>query len=453
MSVTKLIISDLHLADGHHVLDGFDIRQQLALEGLLNAAVPSGALGHAEDVELIINGDCFDFLVIPPHDTGGVMNPSLALEKLNRLIAAHQPFFAALHRFIHLPSRHITFLTGNHDIELCFAQVRAHIYEAIGIEQDSRAVHFCPTRFYRPLPDVYIEHGNHYDFWNRPISELWDAAGQPLTLDPEIINLPIGSRYVQHASLPISIHYPYFDHFEPSFNITRQMALLCLLDPAIVVQTAQHIMELLTQPREVLIHHAAGEKDMPARLFEQTMLEFAAFQQDMLALSPDWIEPADTEDNQSQTNAIKEFAALREALPLPLKEAIAAIFVPTTYQMGESVAAGMRSVLRNDPSLRYAIAGHTHMVRSDSVDNDIQTYLNTASWTTRVALPTSDEINTELVAWLRRPDWQHIALQDVTRLVFALVNVPSQGPSNASLCAWEGDINGHYHTIQLRNPL
>jgi UDP-2,3-diacylglucosamine pyrophosphatase LpxH len=447
MSVSKIIISDLHLADGHPVLDCFGSRQQSALEGLLNAASPEGPLGHAEDVELIINGDCFDLLVIPPHNTGGVMNPSLALEKLNRLINAHQPFFTALRRFIHLPGRHVTFLTGNHDIELCFAQVRARIYEAIGIEQDSQLVHFCPTRFYRPLPDVYMEHGNHYDFWNRSIDGLWNVQGQPLTLNPEIIHLPVGSRYVQHASLPISIHYPYFDHFEPSFNITRQMALLCLLDPAIVIQTVQYIMKLLIQPREPLIQLTQNETVLPAKLFEQTMLEFAAFQQDMFTLNPGWIEPAETEDNQVQTNAIKEFASLREALSLPLKEAIAAIFVPTTYQMGESVAAGMHTVLRNDSTLRYAIAGHTHMIRSDAVNNSTQTYLNTASWTTRVALPASDEITSELVAWLRQPDWQHIALQDVTQLVFALVDASSQGPSNATLCFWDGGINGHYHTF------
>ena len=449
MSTTKLIISDLHLADGHPVLDGFGDNQQSTLEGLLNAASPNGPLGHAQDVELIINGDCFDFLVTPPHDTGGTMNASLALEKLNSIIAAHHAFFEALRIFIKLPGRHITFLTGNHDVELCFAQVRARIYEAIGVEKGPQALYFCPTRFYRPLPDVYIEHGNHYDFWNRCTNGLWDTQGQPLTLDPVTITLPAGSHYVQHAALPISIQYPYFDHFEPSMNITRQMALLCLFNSAMVMQTVQHTMELLYQPRKGLSHLAPGEEYMPARLFEQVMFDLAEFKQDMLIRNPGWTEPSDAKDNQVQTNAIMEFVALRETLALPLMEAIATICMPTTYQMGESVAAGMHKVLRNDPTLRYCIAGHTHMARIDPINNGAQTYLNTASWTTRVALPVPDEITTELVAWLRQPDWQHIALRDVTQLVFALVNATTNEPSSASLYVWEGGINRNYRKIEV----
>ncbi len=455
MSTTKLIISDLHLADGHLVLDGFGDYQQSTLEGLLNAASPDGSLGHAQDVELIINGDCFDFLVTPPHDTGGTMNASLALEKLNRIIVAHPSFFEALRTFIKLPGRKITFLTGNHDLELCFAQVRARIYEAICVEKGLQALYFCPTRFYRPLPDVYIEHGNHYDFWNRCTNGLWDTQGQPLTLDPATITLPAGSHYMQHAALPISIQYPYFDHFEPSMNITRQMALLCLFNPAMVMQAVQHTMELLSQPHKGLSHLAPGEEQIPVRLFEQVMFDLAEFEQDMLIHNPGWTEPSDAEDNQAQTNAFMESVALRETLALPLMEAIAAICVPTTYRMGESVAAGMHKVLRNDPTLRYGIAGHTHMTRIDPINNGVQTYFNTASWTTRVALPVPDEITTGLVAWLRQPDWQHIALRDVTQFTFALIegerdeNQTHRSPSSASLCVWEDGINGNYRKIEV----
>jgi hypothetical protein len=69
----KLIVSDLHLASGDTMLDGFGERQQAVLEGLLAAAGRSGGspLGEEDDVELIINGDCFDFVAVKPCDTGG----------------------------------------------------------------------------------------------------------------------------------------------------------------------------------------------------------------------------------------------------------------------------------------------------------------------------------------------------------------------------------------------
>jgi len=81
MPKIKLVISDLHLADSHPILDGFSDQHQSAFEGLLSAASSSGSLGNAEDVELIINGDCFDFLMMQPYERYGTTNPATALLK------------------------------------------------------------------------------------------------------------------------------------------------------------------------------------------------------------------------------------------------------------------------------------------------------------------------------------------------------------------------------------
>src|SRR5947209_7621517 len=150
-----LIISDLHLADGHGILDGSAALQQAAFEGLTATASTVGPLRHADDVELIINGDCFDFLYTAPYDTHGNTDVPTAVEKLKKIIAAHDPFFQTLRHFIDTPGRHVTLITGNHDIELRFEEVREGIRQAIGIAQDDTRVVFCPTRFYQPLPDIY----------------------------------------------------------------------------------------------------------------------------------------------------------------------------------------------------------------------------------------------------------------------------------------------------------
>ena len=115
--------------------------------------------------------------------------------------------------------------------------------------------------------------------------------------------------------------------------------------------------------------------------------------------------------------------------------------------MGESVAHGMRNVLRSDPTLRYAIAGHTHMMRRDPANNGSQVYLNTASWTKRQAVPTSDEITPALVDWLREPGNQADPLHDITQAVFALVRADDGGSSDACLCAWEGGEQGYYRVL------
>ncbi len=427
MSSIKLIISDLHLTGGQSALQGFSDAQQAALEGLTAAAYSGEPLGRADDVELIINGDALDFLATSPYDTQGASDVPTALEKLNKIIAAHGPFFEMLRHFIATQGRHVTFITGNHDISRIF---------------------FCPTRFYRPLPDVYIEHGNHYDFWNHCISGLWDEQGQPLDLRPSTITLPFGSYYWQHAAHSISLEYAYFDHFEPSMNSLRQIALLCLLNPGIVMESARLTLQMLSEPRPALTNLAPGEERIPVKLFEQATIDFADFQQDMMARKKDWIEPGSQDKSQAQANTMTEYAMLQEALTLPLIEAVAAICTPTIYQMGESVARGMHAVLANNPNLRYAIAGHTHMVRIDSVSDGAQSYLNTASWTKRLALPAPGEVNAALVEWLRQPDWRHIPLRDVTQLTFALVSEHLPGePSSASLCVWEGGLKGSYRVL------
>jgi UDP-2,3-diacylglucosamine pyrophosphatase LpxH len=442
-----LILSDLHLANGQSILDGFGDIQQAAFEGLTSAACGAGPMGHADEVELVINGDCFDFLVTAPYDTGGVSDVSTSLEKLQKIIAAHPSFFEALRSFIETPGRHVTFMTGNHDIELRFEKVRELIYTAIDGDLVKERVCFCPTRFYRPLPDIYIEHGNHYDFWNHAIRGLWNEAGEPLDLNPSSIVLPVGSYYFQHAAHLISTKYAYFDRFEPSMNSMRQIALLCLLDPAIIIETAQLTMDMFSEPRKALAGLAPGEERIPARLFEETMIDFAAFQQEMQFHKPDWVEPAGLSTEQMQVTTMIEFDIIRDALKLPLIEAVAAIYTPTTYVMAERVAAGLQAVLKNDPALRYAFAGHTHMVRIDPVNNGRQSYLNTASWTMRLALPAPGEVNAELIEWFRRPDWEHVLLPDETQFTFAMVNSTPDGASSASLCVWEGGLKGSYRVL------
>src|SRR5207247_6550736 len=132
-----------------------------------------------------------------------------------------------------------------------------------------------------------------------------------------------------------------------------------------------------------------------------------------------------------------EFAAIREALSLPFIDAIKAIFVPTVYRMAESTAKGIQHTLHNDHSVRYAIAGHTHMHRINSINGGSQVYLNTGTWTTRFALPDPDEITSELIAWLSKQDWNAITLHNMPQLVFALIRSEEGSPSSFNLFVCE----------------
>ena len=444
MPKIKLVISDLHLADSHSIFEGFGDLQQSALEGLLSAASTNGFTDNADDVELIINGDCFEFLFMEPHEKQGITYPATALSKLERVIDGHRPFFDALQHFISKTGRHVTFIIGNHDVELAFKDVQERISEVICIESElKKRVNFCHSYFYRPSPDVHIEHGNQYDFWNR-ITDLWDHKGEPLTFNPSTIRLPLGTQYIQRAAYPINVQYSYFDHFEPAMNLTPQIGLLCLLNPGIVARTVQQTMEMLSYPRKPFAGLTLEKENDPVLFFELAMREFATFQEDLVAQHPDFVEPL---DKTSRIASMLEFVAICEALSLPFVDAIKAIFVPTIYRMAESTALGIQNSLHNDYSVRYAIAGHTHMHRINSINDGSQVYLNTGTWTTRYALPNPDEITSELIAWLANPDWNAIPLRDMTQLFFALIRTDVESPSSVNLCVWQGGENGTYYVL------
>ncbi|QBD81957.1 hypothetical protein EPA93_40665 [Ktedonosporobacter rubrisoli] len=444
MSIIKLVVSDLHLADSSSMLDGFGERQQLAFEGLVRATFPGGPLDQTQ-VELIINGDCFDFLATPPFTFAKEARPALAEEKIAKIIQAHPAFFQLLRAFVEVPGRRITFIIGNHDIELAFAAVRARVCSAIIGEAADARIYFCPDRFYYPLPDVYVEHGNYYDYWNHVQEDLWDLTGRALDTDPQSVSFPIGSLYYLQVLRIMNERYAYFDHFEPPMSYVRQVALLCLLNPALVAEMAQRSLAMLedgSQSRVLALWQEGNT--VPAQLFEGAMLDFVKSSEGMFRQKSDLIAPA---ENGQSAGIMQEFALLRDALMQPLAQAVGVICSSTVYETGESVTRGMCAVLEGNPAVRYAIAGHTHMPRADTIADGKQVYFNTSSWVSRIALPTQGEVSTEQLAWLRAPDWSNVPLRDLTCMRFALLTATEGGATRASLCAWEGGRDGSYREL------
>lgn len=446
MSTIKLVLSDLHLADGTEIFECFEGRQQAAFEGLLRTVSQANApFGQAESLELIINGDCFDFLVTQPYVTQRRIDAATAVQKIEKIIAAHGPFFVVLRSFIDLPGCSLTFTVGNHDLELFFAPVREHICQAITGKPEDPRVSFCLERSYRPLPDVYIEHGNHFDFWNYTREGLWDERGNALTANPASITIPIGSWFYERVMYLISLRYPYIDHFEPSMSQTRKIALLSLLDPELVQDLARRAMEMMSQSRVPLANLQPGEERNPVRLFEEAMQDFVAFRQDLSGQRADWQDQEN--EAPASTQEMMEFMMVHDSLSQPLIEAIAAICTPDAGQVGDEVTHGMQAILKDDSTLRYSLAGHTHIACIEPLNQGQQVYLNTAGWAVRFALPARGEVTPELVEWLCHPDWRRVPLREVTQLVFALITASDNGPASARLCAWEGGLHGSYRVL------
>ncbi|WP_376796085.1 metallophosphoesterase [Thermogemmatispora sp.] len=464
MSVTILVVSDLHLADGQQPFEGFTAEQQRAWEELLQAASPGGVFGEGrgeDTVELVINGDCFDFLATAPFLHARSRTVAQALEKLERLIATHQPFFEALARFLRQPGRRVTFVPGNHDIELLLPAVQQRLRQAIGWPASSEErLRFWPCPRYQPLPTVAIEHGNLYDFWNHRSAGLWTAAGEPLPPAEEIL-LSAGSWYYQEAGALIHQRFPYFDHLEPSLSYPRQMALLSLFAPELLREVVVNLVGLISHPYQPLAGLRAGEEGVALRLFEAAMQDLAAFQQDMARQKSDW-QPVPGWDEQQATRALMaEYQLLREALAQAsgpaasertLLETVGRIFGNPTAGPVDGTGTGMCALLQREPHLRYALAGHTHSWRVQPLSDGRRCYLNTGTWTRRLARPAPEEMTPAMLAWLRSPGWPPTPatspLREVTQYTFALLQAPDDGTQvTASLCAWESQPQPGYRVL------
>lgn len=136
-------------------------------------------------VELVLNGDILDFLRTPAGDGFPAhITAELACEKLERIAAAHGPFFAALRRFLSSGDRMVTFIVGNHDPEILFPEVQVRLAQLCGVPERVHFPGFCVD-----IGPVHIEHGSQQD----PMFQM--APDRPFVGTPErpILNLSWGA--------------------------------------------------------------------------------------------------------------------------------------------------------------------------------------------------------------------------------------------------------------------
>lgn len=117
-------------------------------------------------VDLILNGDTFDFLKCPYVKDGQKsyprhINSAISLSKLKLISQAHSRVFDALAGFVKKRKNNLYFIIGNHDHDLFFKEVQKQIRLILNAK---RNVFF---NLYYKRYGIYTEHGQQYDFLNR----------------------------------------------------------------------------------------------------------------------------------------------------------------------------------------------------------------------------------------------------------------------------------------------
>jgi UDP-2,3-diacylglucosamine pyrophosphatase LpxH len=179
------IISDLHLTDPepprhktksrHPLWKKFKTKEFYIDESLVQFIdhIQKKANGHK--VELILNGDIFDFDSVmslpskPIYKTnwletrrGLFPRQEKSLFKIQIILEEHKPFVEALRAFVKNGHK-LVIIPGNHDVEVHFQEIQAEIRKTLDLTEDEQTRVVFPSWFYISNKDTLIEHGNQQD--------------------------------------------------------------------------------------------------------------------------------------------------------------------------------------------------------------------------------------------------------------------------------------------------
>jgi UDP-2,3-diacylglucosamine pyrophosphatase LpxH len=167
-----VVVSDVHL--GEDLLPGASGRAArdvaLAETALADFARHlTRARMDGRPWRLVVNGDMIDLMVVPDGrgDLPVARTAAVAKERVDQVIARHKVVFEALARFVAAGNR-LDVLAGNHDIELVWPEVAAHLGARIaelapaGARGVAERIAVRPWFVYEPGL-AWIEHGQQYD--------------------------------------------------------------------------------------------------------------------------------------------------------------------------------------------------------------------------------------------------------------------------------------------------
>jgi UDP-2,3-diacylglucosamine pyrophosphatase LpxH len=380
----KVIVSDLHIGAGFapdNPLEDFITDVEFA-EFLSRIVTESDA--KKMDVELIVNGDMFEFLQVPAEDDfdpRAIYPPELyhassegaSVEKMVLIVRGHLTFFAALRNFINVgdPRRSITIVKGNHDVALYWSGVQDVVRRVIDATGDRQELLiFEAQRVSRE--GVYVEHGNQYvEKVNR-----FDDFEEPLDpKHPGELETPAGSIFVMDFVTSVEREKWWVDSVKP---ITALIWYGFAIDFAFA---AQALVEFLKVAPVLIVGSFADEEGdgVGARMDElRRQLEDQA---QVAALAERY---AASETFCHEFNA--QVARILRTVDAPPEVMLSAAVGGTdALDRGRDAAAladiALRQVAQakiNEEHAQVVVFGHTHRPLCEQLDGGV--YLNSGMW-------------------------------------------------------------------------
>jgi UDP-2,3-diacylglucosamine pyrophosphatase LpxH len=251
-----LVVSDLHLTDIEEHPDGWRAYKSAAfhfdeeLARLVQRFIQSAASG--DQLALVLNGDIFDFDLVtalpasPPwpirqreRKAGLDPTPAKSVWKLERILDDHPRFLDTLVEVLERGHR-IVYVLGNHDRELHFPETQQALVRRLEERARKHGRSISPGAFtiepwfYYVPNEIYVEHGQQYDYYTSYRYLLWpqvERDGEPC------LALPMGNltnRYLMnrmgffnpHSSDFILNAFRYLGHWLRHYAFTRRSLVL-----------------------------------------------------------------------------------------------------------------------------------------------------------------------------------------------------------------------------------
>lgn len=175
------IISDLHLCEAQEVNPKYPLWKKFKTHQFFFDDVFASFLeeiqtkAEGKPVELILNGDIFDFdgvmtlpekpnfKISPLEKSRGLFpRPERSCFKIKVILHHHEAFVKALSTFVQ-KGNFVVMVMGNHDLELHFPEVQAEIRHSLKLEDEQQTRVRFVEWFYISNQDTLVEHGNQYD--------------------------------------------------------------------------------------------------------------------------------------------------------------------------------------------------------------------------------------------------------------------------------------------------
>jgi UDP-2,3-diacylglucosamine pyrophosphatase LpxH len=161
-----LVISDLHLSAGKMIKGKRNLLEDFHYDNELIDFLSYYSAGDYKNVpvELVINGDFFDFLAVPYVEfyDDEFWSEKAALAKLKMVMSAHKGVMIALKEFVSCPEKNIVYIIGNHDAEFVFDSLKEEFLSFFDnnshkVSLTNSVTTHCPTK------GVAIQHGHQYE--------------------------------------------------------------------------------------------------------------------------------------------------------------------------------------------------------------------------------------------------------------------------------------------------